>query len=150
VTILDLPPLNGVKPYSCHSQSKALGTLESWVLSVLVMLVKSWFCIQQLMKLMQFLMNLDDCYQPTRSALLTRDPLLDVKDAYTTVSREESHRGVPETFGVSETKMNANSFTAKTFNNNNNTKRSFDNNNNNTRGNVSNNRGLNPNLNYKN
>ncbi|GJX74193.1 ribonuclease H-like domain-containing protein [Tanacetum coccineum] len=91
------------------------------------MLVKSWFCIQQLMKMMQFLMNLDDCYQPTRSALLTKDLLLDVKDAYTTVSREESHRGVPETFGVSKTKMNANSFTAKTFNNNNNTKRSFDN-----------------------
>nr|GEU54847.1 hypothetical protein [Tanacetum cinerariifolium] len=30
---------------------------------------------QQLMKLMQFLMGLDDCYQSIRSALLTRDPL---------------------------------------------------------------------------
>ncbi|GKE53142.1 hypothetical protein Tco_1488298 [Tanacetum coccineum] len=49
---------------------------------------------QQLMKLMQFLMGLDNCYQPIRSALLTRDPLLKVKDAYTTVSREESHKGI--------------------------------------------------------
>ncbi|GJX89384.1 ribonuclease H-like domain-containing protein [Tanacetum coccineum] len=30
---------------------------------------------QQLMKLMQFLMGLDDCYQPVRSSLLTRDPV---------------------------------------------------------------------------
>ncbi|GKC20988.1 ribonuclease H-like domain-containing protein [Tanacetum coccineum] len=37
---------------------------------------------QQLMKLMQFLMGLDDCYQPVRSSLLTRDPLPEVKDAY--------------------------------------------------------------------
>ncbi|GKA59966.1 hypothetical protein Tco_0759279 [Tanacetum coccineum] len=46
---------------------------------------------QQLMKLMQFLMGLDNCYQPIRSALLTRDPLPELNHAYTTVSREESH-----------------------------------------------------------
>ncbi|GJX17903.1 ribonuclease H-like domain-containing protein [Tanacetum coccineum] len=57
---------------------------------------------QQLMKLMQFLMGLDDCYQHIRSSLLTRDPLPKVKDAYNMVSREESHRGVPESFGVTE------------------------------------------------
>ncbi|GJT80752.1 ribonuclease H-like domain-containing protein [Tanacetum coccineum] len=56
----------------------------------------------QLMKLMQFLMGLDDCYQPVMSTLLTRDPLPDVKDAYTTVSREESHRGIPESSDVTE------------------------------------------------
>nr|GEY94570.1 hypothetical protein [Tanacetum cinerariifolium] len=33
---------------------------------------------QQLMKLMQFLMGLDDCYQSIRSAFLTRDPLYKV------------------------------------------------------------------------
>ncbi|GJZ21031.1 ribonuclease H-like domain-containing protein [Tanacetum coccineum] len=104
---------------------------------------------QQLMKLMQFLMRLDGCYHPVRSALLTRDPLLDVKDAYNTISRDESHRGIPESSGVSETKINATSFVVKSFNNN---KRNF-NNNNNTKGftsNVSNNRGPNPNLNCKN
>ncbi|GJT31751.1 ribonuclease H-like domain-containing protein [Tanacetum coccineum] len=35
---------------------------------------------QQLMKLMQFLMGLDDCYQPVRSSLLTRDLIPKVKD----------------------------------------------------------------------
>ncbi|GKD41903.1 hypothetical protein Tco_1266548 [Tanacetum coccineum] len=67
---------------------------------------------------MQFLIGLDDCYQPVRSSLLTRDPLPEVKDAYNVVSKEESHRGVPESFGVTESKQNATSFVAKTFNNN--------------------------------
>ncbi|GKA05105.1 reverse transcriptase domain-containing protein, partial [Tanacetum coccineum] len=105
---------------------------------------------QQLMKLMQFLMGLDDSYQPIMSALLTRDPLPKVKDAYTTVLREESNRGVPKSFGVSESKINASSFAAKTFNNN---RRHSDNNNNNTKGSSSNsnvNMGHNPNLNCKN
>ncbi|XP_071724491.1 uncharacterized protein [Rutidosis leptorrhynchoides] len=48
----------------------------------------------QLIKLMQFLMGLDDIYQPVRSNLLTRDPLPDVKTAFAVVSREESHRGL--------------------------------------------------------
>ncbi|GJR33561.1 ribonuclease H-like domain-containing protein [Tanacetum coccineum] len=43
---------------------------------------------QQLMKLMQFLMGMDDCDQPIRSSLLTRDPLLEVKDACNVVSRD--------------------------------------------------------------
>ncbi|GKA41180.1 ribonuclease H-like domain-containing protein [Tanacetum coccineum] len=107
---------------------------------------------QQLMKLMQFLMGLDDCYQPVKSSLLTRDPLSKVKDAYHVVSREESHRGVPESSGVIESKMNASSFAAKSFNNgnNNSNRRSYNNANNNTIGDVPNNRGSNPNLNCKN
>ncbi|GJW54705.1 ribonuclease H-like domain-containing protein [Tanacetum coccineum] len=101
---------------------------------------------QQLMKLMQFLMGLDDCYQPIRSSLLTRDPLPKVKDDYNVVSREESYRGVPESFGDTESKQNATYFVSKTFNNN---RRQF-NNNNFTRGPASNtNRGPNPNLNCK-
>ncbi|GJZ00911.1 ribonuclease H-like domain-containing protein [Tanacetum coccineum] len=47
----------------------------------------------QLMKLMQFLMGLDDCYQSVRCVLLTRDPLPEVKDAYATVFKEKSHKG---------------------------------------------------------
>ncbi|GKD98354.1 hypothetical protein Tco_1382251, partial [Tanacetum coccineum] len=83
---------------------------------------------QQLMKLMQFLMGLDDFYQPVRSSLLTRDPLPEVKNAYNVISREESHRGVPESSGETESKQNATSFVAKTFNNN---KKQFNNNGNN-------------------
>ncbi|XP_035832785.1 uncharacterized protein LOC110877381 [Helianthus annuus] len=45
-----------------------------------------------LIKLMQFLMGLDDVYQPVRTNLLTRDPLPTVKTAFSIISREESHR----------------------------------------------------------
>ncbi|KAJ9563367.1 hypothetical protein OSB04_008527 [Centaurea solstitialis] len=48
----------------------------------------------QLIKLMQFLMGLDDIYQPIRSSILTNEPLPSVKTAFSIVSREESHRGV--------------------------------------------------------
>nr|GEW99095.1 putative reverse transcriptase, RNA-dependent DNA polymerase, Gag-polypeptide of LTR copia-type [Tanacetum cinerariifolium] len=70
----------------------------------------------QLMKLMQFLMGLDDYYQSVRSVLLTRDPLPDIKDAYTIVFREESHRGILEPSNVTESKINATSFATKGFN----------------------------------
>ncbi|XP_071729147.1 uncharacterized protein [Rutidosis leptorrhynchoides] len=45
-----------------------------------------------LIKLMQFLMGLDDIYQPIRSNILTRDPLPSVNTAFSIISREESHR----------------------------------------------------------
>ncbi|XP_076901890.1 uncharacterized protein LOC143556467 [Bidens hawaiensis] len=48
--------------------------------------------LSQLIKLMQFLMGLDDVYQPVRTNLLTRDPLPTVKAAFAIISREESHR----------------------------------------------------------
>ncbi|KAJ9561025.1 hypothetical protein OSB04_006185 [Centaurea solstitialis] len=48
----------------------------------------------QLIKLMQFLMGLDEVYQPIRSSILTTEPLPYVKTAFSIVSREESHRGV--------------------------------------------------------
>nr|GEW19639.1 hypothetical protein [Tanacetum cinerariifolium] len=106
----------------------------------------------KLMKLMQFLMGLDECYLSVRISLLTRDPLSEVKDAYLTVSREKSHRGIPESSSVTEAKLNAASFAAKSSNN---FKRSNNNGNKNTSytrsnnaGNV--NRGPNPNLSCKN
>ncbi|GKD14428.1 ribonuclease H-like domain-containing protein [Tanacetum coccineum] len=45
---------------------------------------------------------LDEYYQPVRSSLFTKDPLPKVNDAYNMVSRQESYRGVPESFGVIE------------------------------------------------
>ncbi|GKD26414.1 hypothetical protein Tco_1232628 [Tanacetum coccineum] len=51
----------------------------------------------KLMKLMQFLMGLDDVYQPIRNSVLTREVLPEVKDAFVILAREESHRGIPAT-----------------------------------------------------
>uniref|UniRef100_A0A251TD96 Putative gag-polypeptide of LTR copia-type n=1 Tax=Helianthus annuus TaxID=4232 RepID=A0A251TD96_HELAN len=45
-----------------------------------------------LVKLMQFLMGLDSVYQPVRSSLLIREPLPTIKEAFSIISREESHR----------------------------------------------------------
>ncbi|KAJ0890765.1 putative RNA-directed DNA polymerase [Helianthus annuus] len=45
-----------------------------------------------LIKLMQFLMGLDDVYQPVRTNILTRESFPSVKVAFSIVSREESHR----------------------------------------------------------
>ncbi|XP_071695378.1 uncharacterized protein [Rutidosis leptorrhynchoides] len=45
-----------------------------------------------MIKLMQFLMGLDDSYHSLRSAILTTEPLPSVKTAYSILSREESHR----------------------------------------------------------
>ncbi|XP_071708748.1 uncharacterized protein [Rutidosis leptorrhynchoides] len=59
----------------------------------------------KLIKLVQFLMGLNDVYQPIRSNILTRDPLSDVKVAYAILSREESHRiGITNDFSkISQT-----------------------------------------------
>ncbi|GJS16693.1 retrovirus-related pol polyprotein from transposon TNT 1-94, partial [Tanacetum coccineum] len=46
----------------------------------------------QLLRLMQFLMGLDDTYGPVKCLILTTDPLPDVKYAFATFSRDESHR----------------------------------------------------------
>nr|GEX13164.1 ribonuclease H-like domain-containing protein [Tanacetum cinerariifolium] len=64
-----------------------------------------------LIKLVQFLMGLDDIYQPIRSNLLTKEPFLDVKTAFSLVSREESHRG--SSSSSSGTKSQVSVFAAK-------------------------------------
>ncbi|GJU43614.1 ribonuclease H-like domain-containing protein [Tanacetum coccineum] len=46
---------------------------------------------RHLLRLMQFLMGLDDIYGPVRSQILTTGPLPDVKSAFATLSRDESH-----------------------------------------------------------
>ncbi|GKA76645.1 hypothetical protein Tco_0783106, partial [Tanacetum coccineum] len=59
----------------------------------------------QLIKLMQFLMGLNDVLQPIRSSLLSRETLLDVKDAFAIISREESHRGIASSSSSSSSSM---------------------------------------------
>nr|GEV25354.1 ribonuclease H-like domain-containing protein [Tanacetum cinerariifolium] len=46
----------------------------------------------QLLKLMQFLMGLDDSYMQIRSSILHREALPDVRSAYAAISSKESHR----------------------------------------------------------
>ncbi|GKD06579.1 hypothetical protein Tco_1181553 [Tanacetum coccineum] len=46
----------------------------------------------QLLKLMQYLMGLVEVYAPIRIIILTTYPILDVKGAFATLSRDESHR----------------------------------------------------------
>ncbi|GKE42638.1 hypothetical protein Tco_1469922 [Tanacetum coccineum] len=46
------------------------------------------------MKLMQFLMGLNEVFQPISSSLLSRETLPDVKKAFAIISREESYRGI--------------------------------------------------------
>ncbi|GJY83669.1 ribonuclease H-like domain-containing protein [Tanacetum coccineum] len=54
----------------------------------------------QLMKLMQFLMGLDDSHMQIRSNILSRDPLPDAKGDYVLISGEESHRAVVTSSGA--------------------------------------------------
>nr|GEV98040.1 hypothetical protein [Tanacetum cinerariifolium] len=62
-------------------------------------------------KLMQFLMGLDNVYQPIRSNILTRDPLPFVKTTFAVVSGEEYHRNV--TSGSASKAPSATAFGAK-------------------------------------
>ncbi|XP_071719576.1 uncharacterized protein [Rutidosis leptorrhynchoides] len=64
-----------------------------------------------LIKLMQFLMGLDDIYQPIRSNLLIRDPLPSVNTAFSVISREESHRKSH----LSDKKSDSSAFYSNTF-----------------------------------
>ncbi|KAM0035399.1 putative retrotransposon gag domain, retrotransposon Copia-like protein [Helianthus debilis subsp. tardiflorus] len=69
-----------------------------------------------LIKLMQFLMGLDDVYQPVRTNLLTREPFPSVKVAFFIVSREESHRlssSGPKSQNVSFVTKSGQSFDSK-------------------------------------
>ncbi|GJW72889.1 ribonuclease H-like domain-containing protein [Tanacetum coccineum] len=90
----------------------------------------------KLLKLMQFLMGLDDVYQPIRSSIMTREVLPEAKDAFLIISREESHRGIPPS-SVKAEKPQVSAFVARQTDNNNNRNRNWSNNGNNAnRGNY--------------
>ncbi|XP_035842144.1 uncharacterized protein LOC118488849 [Helianthus annuus] len=71
-----------------------------------------------LIKLMQFLMGLDDVYQHVRTNLLTREPFPSVKAAYALISKEQSHR-----LSSSGSKSQSVSYVAKSNQSNQNTSR---------------------------
>ncbi|GKA10690.1 ribonuclease H-like domain-containing protein [Tanacetum coccineum] len=68
---------------------------------------------KDLIKLMQFLMGLDELYLPLRSNVLTRDPIPDVKTTFSVICREESHKGSSSSTG---NKHHAYAFAARSFN----------------------------------
>ncbi|GKE07508.1 ribonuclease H-like domain-containing protein, partial [Tanacetum coccineum] len=72
----------------------------------------------QLLKLMQFLMGLDEVYAPIRSIIHITDPIPDVKGAFATLSRDESHRSA-QSHNVSKTGYGNTAFVAKTNSRNN-------------------------------
>ncbi|GKB97306.1 hypothetical protein Tco_0983443, partial [Tanacetum coccineum] len=97
----------------------------------------------KLLRLMQFLMGLDDVYQPIRSNILTMEILPEVKDAFVIISKEGSHKGMPAN-SVKTEKPQASAFVSRSYDNN--RKRT-----NTTNGNWSNNNGNNVNRgNYEN
>ncbi|GJT01544.1 ribonuclease H-like domain-containing protein [Tanacetum coccineum] len=98
----------------------------------------------QLIKLMQFLMGLNDVFQPIRSSLLSKETIPDVKDAFSIISKEESHKGITYSSSGSVTKPQVSSFAAKSNSWTNNGNQKFDNNK--RIGNSTNNKGPNPNL----
>nr|GEY04994.1 ribonuclease H-like domain-containing protein [Tanacetum cinerariifolium] len=73
----------------------------------------------QLMKLMQFLMGLDDSYMQIRSSILFREVLPDVRSAYATISSEESHRVVVGSIAGSFKRNQAFAFVSNAPNRNN-------------------------------
>ncbi|GJV14231.1 hypothetical protein Tco_1359554 [Tanacetum coccineum] len=73
----------------------------------------------QLLKLMQFLMGLDDSYMQIRSSILFREVLPDVRSAYATISSEESHRVAAGSIAGSSQRNQASAFVFNVPNRNN-------------------------------
>ncbi|GJX51315.1 ribonuclease H-like domain-containing protein [Tanacetum coccineum] len=73
----------------------------------------------QLLKLMQFLMGLDDSYMQIRSSILSREVLPDVRSAYATISSEESHKVTAGSIVDSSQKNQASVFVSNVPNRNN-------------------------------
>ncbi|GKD55976.1 hypothetical protein Tco_1289363 [Tanacetum coccineum] len=64
----------------------------STCLTAFVRTLKKLKKYNQLLKLMKFLMGLNEVYASIRSIILTIDPTPDVKGAFATLSRDESHK----------------------------------------------------------
>ncbi|GKA36667.1 ribonuclease H-like domain-containing protein [Tanacetum coccineum] len=73
----------------------------------------------QLMKLMQFLMGLDDSYMQIRSSILSKEVLPDVRSAYATISSEESHKVTSGSIVGSSQRNHAYAFVSNVPNRNN-------------------------------
>nr|GEX46943.1 ribonuclease H-like domain-containing protein [Tanacetum cinerariifolium] len=70
----------------------------------------------QLMKLMRFLMGLDDTYMQIRSSILYIETLPDVRSAYAIISNEESHRVASGSISKTSQRSQTSAFTANVSN----------------------------------
>ncbi|GKB33590.1 ribonuclease H-like domain-containing protein [Tanacetum coccineum] len=98
------------------------------------------------MKLIQFLMGLNDVFQPIRSGLLSRETLPNVKDVFAINSIEESHRGIASSSSGSVSKPRVSGFVVESNNWTNNGNKRADNKKIGNTINSGNNKGPNPNL----
>ncbi|GJT79163.1 ribonuclease H-like domain-containing protein [Tanacetum coccineum] len=64
----------------------------------------------QLVKLIQFLMGLNDSYLQIKSSILSREVLPDVRSAYATISSKETHRVAASSIGDSSKRNQASAF----------------------------------------
>nr|GEV13163.1 ribonuclease H-like domain-containing protein [Tanacetum cinerariifolium] len=106
---------NGSSLSDYYHNLKSLGKQYDAMIHLLVCIcdaAKHFDKHNQLLKLMQFLMGLDDVYQPIRSNILTRDPLPTVKTAFAVVSGEESHGNITLS-GSHQSKPGATAFASK-------------------------------------
>ncbi|GJX00851.1 hypothetical protein Tco_0184764 [Tanacetum coccineum] len=71
------------------------------------------------MKLMKFLMGLDDSYMQIRSSILSREDLPDVRSACATISSEESHKVASGSIVGSSQRNQASAFVSNVPNRNN-------------------------------
>ncbi|GJZ69873.1 hypothetical protein Tco_0633423 [Tanacetum coccineum] len=132
--------LMGISSSSSSSSSdseyctKALATLEQTATGkeisnplIADSLLKTISCEEKTKtKEQSMIRGLNDVYHPIRSILLSRETLLDVKDAFAIIFIEESHRGIAYSF-VFVPKPQATSFVSRTkFSNNNNYKNKSD------------------------
>ncbi|GJV78154.1 ribonuclease H-like domain-containing protein [Tanacetum coccineum] len=70
----------------------------------------------QLIKLMQFLMGLDDTYMQIRSFILSRETLPDVRSAYAIISSEESYRVASGSISKTSQRSQTSAYTADVSN----------------------------------
>ncbi|XP_071728741.1 uncharacterized protein [Rutidosis leptorrhynchoides] len=77
---------------------------------------KAYVDHSNMIKLMQFLMGLDEVYAPIRSNILTSENEVTVKTAFAIISREESHRGLGNRSSSGSTAFIAKFQNNRTFN----------------------------------
>nr|GEZ41749.1 ribonuclease H-like domain-containing protein [Tanacetum cinerariifolium] len=70
----------------------------------------------QILRLMQLFIGLDDMFNSVRSLIMTTEPLPDVKLAFATLSRDESHRN--SNMASKSVKLEPAAFAARPNNNN--------------------------------